>query len=365
MTERRESRRVFMGRAALAAAGLPLVRARRPEPSRKPLGVALVGLGGLSANQIAPALQKTSLCRLSGIVTGTPAKAAQWKATFGLPDRSIYDYDTMERMAGNEDIDIACIVTPNALHARHSIAAARAGKHVLCEKPMEVSVEACEAMIAASRAAGRRLAIAYRCRFEPHHQECAKLARERVLGEVRIVDAGFGFRMGNARVWRLDRALAGGGPLMDVGIYCLQAARMVTGEEPVEVSAVSANTDPGKFRDMEESMAFQLLFPGGAIASCTTTYRMGGLNRLSVYADRGSFGLAPAFNYGGNRGWRSDGEPLRFDEIDQFAAQLDDFARCITTGAASRVPGEEGLRDVRIMMAVYEAARTKRSVPLV
>ena len=360
------NRRDFIQRSTLAAASVPLsgtllTRLSELQGTRK-LGVALVGLGSLSTNQLAPALQKTMYCRLAGIVTGTPSKATRWKAQHNLPDRGIYDYRTMSRMAENPDIDIVYVVTPNALHANHAIAAARAGKHVLCEKPMEVSSDRCTAMIDACRAAKRQLAIAYRCQFEPHHLECVRLAREKTFGDVRIIDAGFGFRIGDPNQWRLNHALAGGGPLMDVGIYALQAARMITGEEPMKVSAVEPKTDPVKFKTVEESMTFPLTFPSGIIANCTTTYRVSGVNRLKVFADRGSFGLEPAFNYGGTRGFRSDGAALRFDEVDQFATEMDDFAQRILTNTPTKVPGEEGLRDVRLLTAIYQAARTGRTV---
>ncbi len=380
MSLHQPSRREFIGHAVLAGAGVSLLAGRAgadagasllarsacetAENQPRPLGVALVGLGNLSTNQIAPALQRTAHCRLAGIVTGTPAKAAQWKERHGIPDRSVYGYGTMERMAENPDIDIVYVVTPNALHGEHTIAAARAGKHVLCEKPMEVSTEKCQAMIDACRAADRRLAIAYRCQFEPHHLECVRLAREQVFGPARVIDAAFGLRIGDPAQWRLRHALAGGGPLMDVGIYALQAARMLTGAEPVAVSAVETKTDPVTFREVEETMTFQLTFPDGTLANCTTTYRVPGINRFTVFAERGRFGMEPAFNYGGNRAWRSDGVPLQFDQIDQFAAEMDDFAQCIRTGTPTRVPGEEGLQDVRIMLAAYEAARTGRTVRL-
>ncbi|HUQ83574.1 MAG TPA: Gfo/Idh/MocA family oxidoreductase [Gemmatimonadaceae bacterium] len=358
-------RREFLHRAGAVATAVPLTRlAACQSDTIKPLGVALVGLGSLSTNQLAPALQKTRNCRLAGIVTGTPAKAAEWKQKYDLPDRSIYDYTSMARMADNPDIDIVYVVTPNALHAEHTIAAARAGKHVLCEKPMEISVERCEAMIAACRDAKRQLAIGYRCRFEPHHLECARLARERAFGDVRIVDAAFGFPIGDPTQWRMNRALSGGGPLMDVGIYALQSTRMITGEEPTMVSAVETKTDPARFRDVEESLTFQLTFPSGTIANCMTTYRVAGLHWLRVFADRGSFGLEPAYNYSGNRGWRSDGAPLKFSEVDHFVTELDEFATRIMTSTPTTVPGEEGLRDVRLMTAIYESARTGRAVKL-
>jgi len=368
------SRRDFLRMTAIAAAGVPLARPlipsiahiATPTTSRqeRKLGFALVGLGSLSTNQIAPALQKTKHCRLAGIVTGTPAKAEKWKAQYGIPDKSIYNYDTMQRMADNPDIDVVYVVTPNALHARDTIKAARAGKHVLCEKPMEVSTEKCQQMIDEVKKAKRQLAIGYRCRFEPHHLEMLRIAQEKELGDVRLIESAFGFSIGDPTQWRLNHALAGGGPLMDVGIYAIQSAEMIAGAYPIAVSAMTNKTDPVKFKGVEESMTYELKFPNGISASCSTTYKVNGMNRTTAYADRGSFGLTPAFNYDNNRGWRSDNKPLAFPEVDQFATEMDNFADCIINNRPTSVPGEMGLRDVRTMMALYEAARTGRTVVL-
>src|SRR5262249_32129337 len=232
------TRRKFVAQAAaLAAAPFISTTVTRAlaAAAKKQLGFALCGLGSLSTNQIAPALQKTANCRLAGIITGTPAKAVKWQAQYNIPDRSIYNYETMHRIADNPDIDVVYVVTPNALHLDHALMAAKAGKHVFCEKPMEVSVERCRQMIDAVQAANRVLAIAYRCRFEPHHLECVRIARDKDFGAVKLIDAHFGFNI-QPGVWRLNHKLAGGGPLMDVGIYNLQATRYLTGEEPVWVS---------------------------------------------------------------------------------------------------------------------------------
>ena len=288
----------------------------------------------------------------------------KWKAQYGIPDKSIYNYETMSRMADNPDIDVVYVVTPNALHARDTIKAARAGKHVLCEKPMEVSTEKCQQMVDEVKKAGRQLAIGYRCRFEPHHLEMLRIAKEKELGDVRLIESAFGFSIGDPTQWRLNKALAGGGPLMDVGIYSIQSAEMIAGAYPVAVSAMTIKTDPVKFKDVEESMTFELKFPNGISASCTTTYKVNGFNRTTAYADNGTFGLTPAFNYDGNKGWRSDNKPLEAPEVDQFATEMDNFADCIINNRPTSVPGEMGLRDVRTMMALYEAARTGRTVTL-
>jgi predicted dehydrogenase len=359
------SRRHFCQTALAAAASFPFLSVGLADAPARKLGVALCGLGTLSTEQLAPALQQTRYCRLAGIITGTPAKAARWKAQYDLPDHGIYNYENMEGLADNPDIDVVYVVTPNALHAEHTIKAAKAGKHVLCEKPMEVSVAKCEQMIEACGRAGRQLAIGYRLHFEPNTIECVRLAREKVLGQPRMMEAGFGFAIGAPKQWRLNRALSGGGPLMDVGIYALQAARFVLGEEPVLVSALASNNDPAKFRDMEESLTWQMKFPSGVLVSCNTTYEFAGLNQFKVHTDSGSFfGLELAFGYWGIYGRRSDGVEIHLPFLNQFVAEMDDFAQCILEKRRTRVPGEEGLRDIKVMMAIYEAAQTGKAVAL-
>lgn len=356
------SRRDFLKTSALAAASLPLLGVAA-EPERK-IGFALCGLGNLSTHQLAPALQQTRYCRLAGIVTGTPAKAERWKAQYNISDHCIYNYENMAQMADNPEIDVVYVVTPNALHAESAIKAAGAGKHVLTEKPMEVSVEKCQQMIDASRAAKRLLAVGYRLHFEPNNLECVRLAREKVFGDLRFIEAGFGFAIGDPTQWRLNRALAGGGPLMDVGIYALQAMRYLSGVEPLQVSATQVSNGQGKFRDVEESITWQLKFPGDILANGMASYRFSGVNRFMAYADRGSFGLEPAYSYHGLQGKRSDGQLIQMADLDQFAAEMDDFAQCILNNQPTRVPGEEGLRDIKILMAIYEAARTGKTVEI-
>jgi predicted dehydrogenase len=363
-----QPRRTFLKHTATAAIAAPLLyslggRAFGQAETRK-LGFALCGLGSLSTNQIAPALQKTKHCRLAGIITGTPSKAETWKAKYNIPDKNIYNYETMPRLADNPDIDVVYVVTPNALHAEHTVKAARAGKHVLCEKPMEVSVKKCQEMIDACKKANVKLAVGYRCQFEPHHLECIRLARSKEFGDVKIIEAGFGFRIGDPTQWRLKHALAGGGALMDVGIYALQTTRYITGEEPIVVSAFETKTDPVKFKEVDESIVWQLKFPSGAIAYCSTTYLVNGINRFTAYCEKGWFGMEPAYSYRGNMGRRSDKKDLKFEQIDHFAAEMDDFAQCILNDKPSKVAGEEGLRDVKILMAIYESIKKGRPVKL-
>jgi predicted dehydrogenase len=217
----------------------------------------------------------------------------------------------------------------------------------------------------------KKPAIAYRCRFEPHNLECIRLAREKVFGDLRIIEACFDIHLDQPpSAWRFHKALSGGGCLMDVGIYALQATRFITGGEPVLVSAMETKTDPGKFKEVDESIIWQEKFPGGVIAYCSASYNARLFGRYTAIADKGWFELNPGFYYDGNRGRRSDGKETRFPEVDplgeyyQFAAGMDDFAQCIMNHQPTRVPGEEGLRDVKIMMAIYESVRTGKTVNL-
>jgi len=357
------NRREFMkntGKGALAAtlasAASPFVLTSRAAEPVKKLGFALVGLGGLSTNQIAPALQKTAHCRLAGIVSGTPEKRKKWAAQYGIPERNIYTYETFDQIRNNPEIDVIYVVLPNAMHGEYTIRAAQAGKHVLCEKPMEVSTKKCQQMIEACRKHQRLLAIAYRCQFSPHHLELMRLTREKTFGELKLIEASFGFKIGDPKQWRLKGALAGGGALMDVGVYAIQAARYVSGENPTEVTAHESKSDAVKFREVDETIHWHLKFPSGARANSITSYNSNGLNRVFAGYETGWAELDPAYSYDGLEGRTSKGK-IDLPQVDHFAAEMDDFAQCVMQGRKSKVSGEEGLRDIQITTAIYESIR--------
>ena len=211
-----------------------------------------------------------------------------------------------------------------------------------------------------------KLAIGYRCQFEPTHQECIRIAREQRFGAIRQVDAAFGFRfgdypLGDLRRWRLEMEYAGGGALMDVGVYALQACRYLTGEEPVSVSAREVKTDPVKFAEVDETILWSMDFPSGVVANCSTTYKFSGLNSFTAYCDKGKFGMSPAYGYGGNQGFAGD-QPIEKPQIDQFAAEMDDFSRVVQQDGKSIVAGEEGLRDMLAIDAIYQAVRSGATI---
>lgn len=317
------------------------------------LGVALVGLGSYATGQLAPALQETEKCYLAGIVTGTPAKAEAWKERYGIPDDNVYNYRTFDRITDNPDIDIVYVVLPNNMHPEYVIRAAEAGKHVITEKPMATNVRDCERMIAACDEAGVKLSVGYRLHFDPYHQEIMRLGQEKVFGPVALVEGSYSFTYRDTDAWRFDKEMAGGGALLDVGIYAIQGARYVTGEEPVRVQAQAFNTRPDVFEEIYETILWQMEFPGGATSTHSTSYS-GYVNRLYLMAPGGWAELDPSYHYDGQAGRTSEG-PMDFPQVTQQALQMDDFADCVLNDRESRVSGEEGLRDMRVIEAIYRS----------
>ncbi len=258
-TSRRDFLRTTVAGAAFALPSFAPRLFAAETPPKQQLGWALVGLGRLSTNQLAPALQKTTHAKLVAVVTGTPEKEKIWGEKYSIPKSHIYNYDTFDRIAENDDIDVINVVLPNSMHHEFTVRAAKAGKHVFCEKPMAVSSQECREMINACREAKRQLGIGYRCQFEPHHLECIRLAKEQAFGKLRQIDAGFGIRIedfppDDPKHWRLEKKLAGGGALMDVGIYALNACRYLTGEEPQSIVAQEVKTNPQKFAEVDETI---------------------------------------------------------------------------------------------------------------
>jgi predicted dehydrogenase len=331
------------------------------DPSRK-LGIALVGLGNYSKGQLAPALQETQYCRLAGLVSGSPQKVKEWQRKYAIPATNVYNYENFDEIKSNSDIDIVYVVLPNSMHRDFVIRAARAGKQVICEKPMEVSVEACEEMIRVCEEEGKLLSIGYRLHFEPYNLTVSQLVRNRSLGNPTKITAGHGMDI-EPNVWRLNKKLAGGGPLMDVGIYCVQAAMYVTGMTPIAVTAQEGKkTDRKRFAEVEQSMTWQMEFANGVIAHCETSYAKD-LDSLRIETTKSSMSLEPAYAYEGIKGKITRGK-LELPKVNQQALQMDDFAVCVLRNEKSRVSGEMGLRDVKILLAIYEAARTGKRIEL-
>jgi predicted dehydrogenase len=364
------SRRSFinLGVGSSAAIALPSfinISNLKKSGQDKKINVALCGLGYYATNLLAPGLEKSQYCRLAGIVTGTPSKAETWKKKFSIPDKNIYNYQNFDEIAKNKDIDVVYVVLPNSMHKEYVIRAAKAGKNVITEKPMATSVKDAEEMVKACKDAGVQLAVGYRCHYEPYNIEIKRLGQEKVFGKVNFIETSFGFKIGDPTQWRLKKDLAGGGPLMDVGVYCINACRYVLGEEPISVSAqLGPVTNKEKFSQVEESITWQFEFPGGATTNSFSSYNTN-IERFYASADKGFFETGPSFSYGPLKGRTTNGD-MGLPHTNHQALEFDGIGKVLLDGKTlpSHITGEEGLKDTRLLYAIYEAAASGKKIKL-
>lgn len=368
------SRRNFLQKLAASAIAFPLLPAdaftlneKKVEPAYDgpPLRVAIVGLGSYGT-RVAEAMKDCKRARLTGIVSGTPAKITDWQSKYNIPAGNCYNYENFDRIKDNADIDAVYVITPNALHHDHVIRAAKAGKHVICEKPMAVNAKEGQEMVDACKKANVKLLVGYRMHFEPKTLEIIRMRKEGELGKIGFFQGLSGFTIGDPAQWRLNKALSGGGAMMDIGIYSINGARYMVGEEPVWVTAQETKTNPQKFKPgVDETIQFQLGFPSGAVASCLSTYTMNNLDRFFLDGEKGYAELWPATGYGPIKGRTNKGE-LTQPHMTHQTVQMDEMAAIIQEGKQPVVPvdGEEAVRDLKIIDAIYEAVRTGRKVEL-
>ena len=353
------TRREFarLGALSLAARFSPALNA---QSSTRKIGYAVIGLGRIADHFLRGALSTTN-SHITGLVSGHRDKANGIAAQYGVPPGSIYNYENFDEIAHNPAIDAVYVALPNSMHAEYTIRAAKAGKHVLCEKPMSTNVAEAESMIAACKAANVKLMIAYRCHYEPTNLKAIKLIRDGALGQVQAIESPFGFNI-HAGEWRLSKKLAGGGPLFDVGIYSLNACRYLTGEEPADISAYASVIDhDGRFNEVEENVAWTMKFPSGIVASCTTTYGSNMAGYYRVYGSKGWLQVDQAFVYEGLR-LRAEFSGTKLDELNpardpsHFQAEGEHFSNCVLNNLQPQSPGEEGLTDMRLITKIYRSA---------
>jgi predicted dehydrogenase len=340
---------------AAAATALPL----RAQPQQR-VRFAAVGLGDISEIFI-KACAESSGCKVTALVTGhAEQKAPKYERLYGISPKAVYNYENYDEIVHNPDIDAVYIGLPNSMHAEYTIRAAKAGKHVLCEKPMAVSSAECRQMIDACRQANVKLMIAYRVHYDPMWQQIRSLARSGAIGQIQGFQGGFYGQKHDG--WRLDRKLAGGGSLFDLGIYPLNAIRWISGEEPASFSAQVATELPGpRFASVEESVEFTMKFPSGMLASSGCSYGEDGGAYLSIDGTKGNLWIEPAFYYDGLkfRGKTVHGPVNRQSpgkQPYQFTREADHFADCIRNNIEPATPGEEGLRDLLAIEAIYRSA---------
>ncbi|WP_215749562.1 MULTISPECIES: Gfo/Idh/MocA family protein [unclassified Gluconobacter] len=341
-------------------------------PPSERVGFAVMGLGRLTLGEILPSFLQCRLAKPVALISGRKEKARSAGHDYGIGEESLFTYDEIHKLAERPDIQAVYVVTPNALHAGQVEALASAGKHVLCEKPMANSSEDARRMIEACHAAGVKLMIAYRCHYEPFNQLVRKLVQSGELGRPKLVEAINTQMQGDADQWRLKPELAGGGALPDIGLYCLNGTRAVLGEEPESLFAqmVSPPDDP-RYRNLDETFSFMLRFPSGVIANCATSYGAHESKDLRIQLEKGWITLENAFAYTGHRLriGRRQGDHKAVSEWhipagNQFALEIDHFSECILKNQTPRTPGEEGLRDQKLMEALYQSARTGQMIHL-
>ncbi|MEJ7780035.1 MAG: Gfo/Idh/MocA family oxidoreductase [Daejeonella sp.] len=329
------------------------------------LRVAIMGLGSYGT-RVADAMKACKMANLVGVISGTPSKIKDWQTRYNIPGKNCYNYENFDLIKDNPEIDAVYVITPNALHHDQVIRLAKAGKHVICEKPMALNAKEGQEMIEACKKAKVQLLVGYRMHFEPKTLEIVRMRKDGELGKVMFFQGLCGFKIGDPTQWRLNRQLAGGGSMMDIGIYAINGSRYMVGEEPVWVTAQETKTNPQKFKEgVDETIQFQMGFPGGAIASCLSSYNMNNLDRFFLNAEKGFAELQPSTGYGPIKARTNKGE-LNHPHVTHQTIQMDEMAGIILDGRQPIVPvnGEEALKDLKIIDAIYLAVKTGKKVNL-
>lgn len=369
------SRRDFLQKITLSTAVLPFLRFNKETEttatktknsnSDQVLRVAIMGLGSYG-NRVAEAMQSCKRAKVTGVISGTSSKIKDWQSKYNIPDKNCYNYENFDAIKNNADIDAVYVITPNALHHDEVIRVAKAGKHVICEKPMAINAKQGQEMVDACKKANVKLLVGYRMHFELKTLEVIRMRNAGELGKVMFFQGQTGFTIGDPTQWRLNKKLSGGGSLMDIGIYSINGARYMVGEEPVWVTAQETKTNTEKFKEgIDETIQFELGFPSGAVASCLSTYNMGYLDRFFLTGQKGFAELWPATGYGPIKGKTNKGE-LTQPHMTHQTVQMDEMAAIIFDGRQPIVPvdGEEGVKDLKLIDAIYEAVRKGKRVDL-
>lgn len=369
------SRRQFLGKAGAATLGISISgietlsamnSAQQKLKEDRVLNVAIMGLGSYGT-RVAKAMESCTRAKLVGLISGSPEKVVTWREKYNIPAENCYDYGNFDEIKNNPAIDAVYVITPNALHAEQSIRVAKAGKHVICEKPMAINAKEGKEMVDACREAGVHLLIGYRMHFEAKTLEVVRMREAGEFGKPLFFQGLSGFVIGDPTQWRLDPKLSGGGAMMDIGIYSINGARYMLGEEPIWVTAQEVKNNPEKFREgIDETITFQMGFPSGAIASCLSTYSMNNLDKFYLNGTKGFAEMQPSTGYGPIEGRTHQG-PLVAEHVMHQTTQMDEMAKLIFDNKAPKVPvdGEEGLKDMVIIDAIFKAVKTGKKVSLV
>lgn len=367
------TRRKFLRKISAPILAMPLLSAINQEGKKVEdieyegpvLRVAILGLGSY-ATRVADAMVSCKKAKLVGAISGTPTKLTSWQSKYGIPEKNCYNYENFDAIKNNPDIDAVYLTTPNSLHMPHTLRVAAAGKHVISEKPMAVNAKEGQMMVDACKKANVKLLVGYRMHFEAKTLEIIRMRKEGELGKPLFFQGLTGFRIGDPTQWRLNKKLAGGGSMMDIGIYAVNGARYMIGEEPIWVTAQEVKNDKVKFKEgVDETITFQMGFPGGAVASCLSTYAMNGLDKFYLNCEKGFAEMQPSTGYGPIKARTNKGE-LTHEHITHQTVQMDEMSAILLEGKKPIVPidGEEGLKDLKIMDAIFASIKTGKKIML-
>lgn len=326
---------------------------------------AVVGLGHIAQAAVLPAFKHAKENSvLTALVSSDPVKRREIGKKYGVTHT--YSYEQFDECVNNEHVDAVYIALPNHLHCEFALRAFDAGRHVLCEKPMAVTEADCRRMIVAAAERKARLMIAYRLHFEEANLEAVEIARSRRLGELRYFSSDFSMQVKPSDI-RLKAEL-GGGTLYDIGVYCINAARCLFHDEPIEVSACARSGSDPRFQDIEETVTATLRFPGERLASFTCSFGAADVSSYRIVGTKGDLALDPAYDYSQKlaRSLTIEGKCVKkvFRKRDQFAAELIHFSDCVLQGRSPEPGGLEGLADVRVIEALYRSAEQQRPVSI-
>lgn len=326
---------------------------------------AVVGLGWIAQEDVLPAFAHAENSSLVALVSSDPTKIEALSQQYGVQHN--YSIEQYDDCLNSGAIDAVYIALPNRLHCEYTVKAAKAGIHVLCEKPMAVTVAECEEMIRAAQQNNIKLMIAYRLHFDSANMEAVKIVQSGQLGDVRMFNSMFSQQVveGNVRVGKIE---IGGGTVYDMGVYCINAARYLFGDEPTEVVAISANNGEKRFAEIDEMTSAVLRFPNERLATFTSSFGAAPVSTFVVIGTKGDLRMDCAYSYTGELKQQltinGQTQERSFQAGDQFAAEIVYFSDCVLTGKEPEPSGEEGLADIGIVRAIYQSAQTGKPVQL-
>jgi predicted dehydrogenase len=336
--------------------------------AREKVGFAVIGLGNIAQGAVLPAFRNCKYARLVAIVGRDRQKTARLARKFKVATH--YSSNNYSECLANPEVAAVYIAAQQSEHQQLTVRAAQAGKHVLCEKPLAATVKQSAAMVEACRLSRVLLMTAYRKYYEPGALALKKLMRSGKLGRIDVIHTAFSelYSPGRSPAWMMDKEAAGGGPLMDLGIYCVNTSRWLVEEDPVETIAQAWVNDPSKFKNVEEGISFRMKFPNGLVVHGSTSYGAVLSSFVFVQGTKGWACLSPAFPFDEDRLLFGKIQKRPFEQtfkiIDEFALEIDAFARAIQNKRAVEADGVQGHRDMLILDAIYQSARKKRPVSI-